>query len=365
MGKPKVAIVHDYLWTVGGAEKVVEALAVTFPEAPIYTSFLLAEKMKKEGFGVDLKKVKTTWMQFLPFKRQLYKFYFLLYPLAFRSLNLKGYDVVITSSSYAAIHTTVKEGINVCYCHTPSRYLYGYDTELDHAKIKRYLPFMGWLYSVVRKWDQDSARRVDYFVTNSKETQGRIQKHYQRSAEVIYPPVDIKKFAELKPTTGNYFFTYGRLVAHKRTDIIVEAFNELGWPLKVAGSGLEFEKLKKMAKSNVEILGRVDDEKLKKLIAGCKAVIFAAEEDFGIVPVEAQAARKPVVAYFAGGVLESVVPKVSGVFFKHQTPQSLKEALEDFNPKEFDPDMIGQNAQRFSVETFQTNMKRLVEKLYG
>ena len=358
--KPRVAIVHDYLWTVGGAEKVVEGLAEAFPEAPIYTSFLLSDKMIKEGFSVDLQRIKTTWMQYLPFKRQLYKVYFLLYPLAFRSLRLKNYDLVIASSSYAAIHVSCQGATLICYCHTPSRYLYGYDTELDHAKLKKYFPFLEWLYSLVRKWDQKAAQRVDLFVTNSEEVKKRIRKHYDRDAIVIYPPVEVEKFANLKGESGDYYFTYGRLVAHKRVDIIVEAFNQLGWKLKIAGSGLEKEKLIKQAHPNIEFLGRVDEEELKKQLASCKAVIFAADEDFGIVPVEAMAAGKPVIAFESGGVLESIVPGVTGVFFSHQTVASLVKTLEKFKPEHYDSTRLRLQAQKFNKNSFQTNFHKLV-----
>lgn len=364
MNEPKIAVVHDYLWTLGGAEKVVETLAETFPEATIYTSFLLPEKMIAEGFEVDLQRVKTTWIQYLPFKRQLYKVYFLLYPLAFRSLNLENYEVVISSSSYAALNVRVKKGSHLCYCHTPSRYLYGYDTELDHAKLKRYFPFLEWLYTLVRKWDQQSAQKVDYFIANSEETKKRIKKHYNRDAVVIYPPVETEKFENMTLTDEGYFLTYGRLVAHKRTDIIIQAFNALGWPLKVAGSGLEFDNLKKLAKSNVELLGRVGEAELLKLLARCTAVIFAADEDFGIVPVEAMSAGKSVVAYRAGGVLESVLPGRTGEFFPQQTPDSLIKTLKDFNPKAYDSKFIRNHAQKFNKKTFQTSIKKLVENAW-
>lgn len=362
--KPKVAIVHDYLWTVGGAEKVVEALAETFPEAPIYTSFLLSEKMTAEGFSTDLQRVKTTWMQFLPFKRQLYKIYFLLYPLAFRGLRLKNYDVVISSSSYAAIHTTVENGIHICYCHTPSRYLYGYDTELDHARIKKFLPFMGLIYSLIRKWDFAAAQKVDQFVTNSEEVKSRVKKHYNRDAIVLYPPVETGKFENLPIKDEGYYFTYGRLVAHKRVDIIVAAFNSLGWPLKIAGSGLEMDNLKKEAKGNIEFLGRVDEKQLIKEIASCRAVVFAADEDFGIVPVEAMAAGKSVIAYEAGGVLESIRPGYTGEFFPRQDKDSLIASLQKFNPGRYDPKIIRAQAAKFNKEVFQSNFQKLVWELF-
>jgi glycosyltransferase involved in cell wall biosynthesis len=360
----RVAIVHDYLWTVGGAEKVVEALSEAFPEAPIYTSFLLSEKMTKEGFKVDLQRVKTTWMQYLPWKRQLYKVYFLFYPLAFRSLNLKDYDVVVSSSSYAALHTTVRKGIHICYCHTPSRYLYGYDTELDHATIKKYLPFMKWIYARLRKWDQEAGKKVDQFVTNSVEVRGRIKKHYGRDSLVIYPPVETERFEGLTPTAGDYYFSYGRLVAHKRVDIVVEAFNTLRWPLKIAGTGLEYDNLKRMAKENIEFLGRVSDEELDKQLSGCKAVIFSAEEDFGIVPVEAMASGKAVIAFEAGGVLESVRPGVTGEFFSHQTADSLIKVLKNFDPKKYDTHSIRSHAHKFAKEVFITGMRKLVKNFH-
>jgi glycosyltransferase involved in cell wall biosynthesis len=318
--------------------------------------------MIQEGFQVDLQRVKTTWMQLLPFKRQFYKMYFLLYPLACRGLNLSSYDLVLTSSSYAAINAKGK--LTICYCHTPSRYLYGYDTELDHAKLKRYFPFLEWLYSVVRKWDQAAAQRVDQFVANSDEVKKRIKKIYDRDSIVIYPPVETEKFAGLIGKAGDYYFTFGRLVAHKRTDLLVQVFNELGWPLKIAGEGLELINLKKMAKGNIEFLGRVSAMELKNYLANCRAVLFVAEEDFGIVPVEAMAAGKAVIAFEAGGVLESVIPGVTGEFFSPQTAEGLKKVLTGFDPKKYDARTIKSVAAKFNKNTFQTKIKQLTQILW-
>jgi glycosyltransferase involved in cell wall biosynthesis len=192
----------------------------------------------------------------------------------------------------------------------------------------------------------------------------RVKKHYDRDSLVIYPPVEIDKFLELVPKEGDYFFTYGRLVAHKRTDIIVETFNDLGWKLKIAGSGRELDSLKSLAKGNIEFLGRVSDVELKTLLANCKALIFAANEDFGIVPVEAMAAGKSVVAFEAGGVLESIIPKLSGEFFSPQTPTALKQILVNFDPKKYDPKTIRLHAQKFDKKVFQAKMRQLVSQLW-
>jgi glycosyltransferase involved in cell wall biosynthesis len=361
----KLAIVHDYLYQYGGAEKVLEALHEIWPQAPIFTSFYLKKEMQKAGFEDQGMKIRTTWMQKLPLKKALAKPYFLFYPLAFRYLKLSGYDVIISSSSYAAHYARgYPYSLHICYCHTPPRYLYGYDTELDHQKIKKIFPFMPKVYSLMRGWDKSAAGLVDYYVANSEETKGRVRKHYLCEAEVVYPPVDIKKFLKVESNRGEYFFTYGRLVAHKRVDLIVEAFNQLGLPLKVAGSGLELGRLKKMAKANVEFLGRISDQSLLEYLSRCRAVIFAAHEDFGIVPVEAMAAGKPVIAYQAGGVLESILPGETGGFFFPQNSKALINTVKNFNPEKYDPGLCRKQAEKFDKEQFKEKIKRFVEEKY-
>ncbi|MCL5411613.1 MAG: glycosyltransferase [Patescibacteria group bacterium] len=362
----KIAIVHDYLFQYGGAEKVLEAMHEVWPDAPIYTSVYIKKEMEKAGFNDQGMDIRSTWMQALPFKKDLFKAYFMFYPLAFRSLNLSQYDVVISSSSYAAHHARASQsGLHICYCHTPSRYLYGYDTELDHQKIKKIFPFMPLLYHIVRKWDRNSAKKINFYLTNSNEVRERVKKHYTCDSEVIYPPVEIKKFLKVDPQKGEYFFTYGRLVAHKRVDLIVEAFNQLGLPLKIAGSGLELDNLKKKAKSNIEFLGRIDDSELVKYLSRCYGVIFAANEDFGIVPVETMAAGKPVIAYRAGGVLESILPGKTGEFFYPQTTEALVEAIRKFKPQDYDPAVCRKQAENFDKERFKEKIQKFVEEKFS
>jgi len=358
----RVAIVHDYLNQYGGAEKVVEILHEAFPDAPIYTSFYLAAHMDKAGFKVNTQ-IYLSWMQKLPFKEKIYKAYFLFYPPTFSRLKLPDFDVVISSSSFAAHHINPL-GIHVAYIHTPPRYLYGYDTELDHAKIKKFAPFMPLIYKLMRGWDKKAFSRINFIVANSKEVQKRIKKHFGRDSTVIYPPVDTEGFRNVKREPGSYFFTWGRLVPHKRVDIIIQACNILNVPLKIAGGGLAEKSLRKLAGPKTTFLGEVSAEQLKELLSGATAFLFAADEDFGITPVEANAAGCPVIAYKGGGALETIVEGKTGLFFERQTPDSLANTIKKFKPDNFDVKIMRAQASKFSKEEFKKKIRFFVEEVY-
>ena len=370
----KIAIVHDYLNQYGGGERVVEAMHEVWPQAPIYTS-IFDKRLMKGWLKLPEEKISTNFIQKLPFVGSLNKHYFFLYPLAFRLQNLKDAQVVISSSSYAAKFVRAKRGgIHICYMHTPPRFLWGYDTELSryyHKPFDRLLfpiyellvpPIKYWL----RRFDYNVAQEVDYFIANSKEVQKRIKKHYGRDSVVIYPPVDTERFQNQKSKikNGNYFLVVSRLGGYKKIDIVVEAFNKLGLPLKIVGDGPQFKYLKKVAKTNVELLGRRDDAQVTDLFLGCKALIFPTHEDFGIVPVEAMAAGKPVIAFRGGGALETILEGVTGEFFDEQKADAIIDVVKKFDFKKYKSKACIAQAQKFSKEEFERNIKKFVEEAW-
>nr|QBM02023.1 D-inositol-3-phosphate glycosyltransferase [uncultured archaeon] len=376
--QPKIALVHDYLNQYGGGERVLEALAEIWPEATIYTS-IVDEPVMKTWLKLDLKRVKTNFISKLPFAKTLSKHYFFLYPLAFRFQNLGDADVVISTSSYAAKFARGKEGsVHIDYIHTVPRFLWGYDTELARYYARWFDKFLAPLYAllvpplkwILRKGDYSAAQKVDYFLANSQEVRSRVKKHYGRDAEVIHPPVDTERFKDEGQKITNevkdekeYYLVVSRLGGYKRVDIVVEAFNKLGRPLRIVGVGPQLSYLKSIAAPNVELLGRLDDAQVTQLIKTCKALVFPTHEDFGIVPVEAMAAGKQVIAYRGGGALETVVEGKTGVFFDKQTPEGIIEAVGRFERLKVDPQEARAQAAKFSKEVFKKKMKEFIEKV--
>ena len=360
----KVAIVADWLNSRGGAERVVLLLSEMFPDADIYTSVF------KEDAFPELKdrNVYTTYLQNSPlrFKHQLFA---ALRPKAFESINLDAYDLVISSAHSEAKGVLTKpETLHVCYCHTPTRYYWSHFHEYlrkIHFGIldPLFKTFMPSLIHNLRIWDRVAADRVDVFVANSKNTQGRIKKYYERKSELVYAPVDFGRFNRTQQTTGDYYLIVGRQIAYKRTDIVVEAMNALNKPLKIIGTGPELERLKAMAKSDkIEFLGFPSDEQVTEYFANCKALIFPQEEDFGIVPLEAMAAGKPVIAYGKGGALETVVDGKTGTFFSEQTSESLVEAIKHFESMRIKPEDCRERAKEFDNSVFKQKMRSVIEK---
>lgn len=361
------AIVHDYLLQYGGAEKVLEALHALWPQAPIYTTFYDRRRMARLGLRIAPEAVRPLLPGWLPHRGRAAKLWTLSYPPVWQSLNLQGYDLVISSSSFAAHQVRVAPGaLHLCYCHSPPRFLYGLATDVDHDRLRRALPLLGPAYVALRAADRRAARRVSVFIANSREVQGRIERWYGRAASVIYPPVDTAAFTALErvPDEG-YFLAWGRLVALKRMDLIVEAANAAAVPLVLAGSGPEEGRLRALAGPTVRMLGRVAPADLRRLLQRCRAVVFAAEEDFGIVPVEAMAAGKPVLAYGRGGALESVEPGRTGELFAPQIVTPLRDLLLGFDPARYDPAECRRAAARFDTAIFASRMRALVGRLCG
>lgn len=382
----KIAIVHDYFNQYGGGERVVEAMAEVWPDATIYTSIFDKELMKG-WLKIPEERIKTNFVNKLPFIKHLHKHYFFFYPLAFHLQDTEDADIVISSSSYAAKFVRVKPGgLHICYLHTPPRFLWGYDTELSRYYAKSFdrvlAPFyeiaMPPIKSILRFFDYKAAAKIDYFVANSQEVQRRIEKHYDKNSSVIYPPVDIDRFKiknmqsmrsgereKLKIKNGNYFLVISRLGGYKKVDVVVKAFNKLGLPLKIVGDGPQLKFLKSIAKENVELLGRRPDDEVVRLLTSCKALVFPTYEDFGIVPVEAMAAGKPVIAHRAGGAVETVVEGKTGEFFDEQTPNAIIRVVKKFDSSKYKPEACHAQAKKFSKEVFKRKVKFFVEEVYS
>jgi glycosyltransferase involved in cell wall biosynthesis len=357
----KVALVHDYLNQYGGAERVLEAFGQIFPKASIYT--LLYDK-KRTGLAFERRQIYTSFLQKVPLVKSHHRPFLMLMPLAVEQFDLSQYDLVLSdSASYAKGVITSPQTLHICYCHTPIRYAWDdshkYIEEFGYSGlIKRVIPFF---MNYIRLWDEQAAQRVDRFIANSQFVARRIKKYYHRDSVVINPPVKTNLFY-VAHNPGNYFLMVGRFLPYKRFDLAVEAFNQLGWPLKIVGDGPERKKLQEKAKENIEFVGLVSDDKLKDYYAHCQAFIFPQEEDFGITAVEAMASGRPVIAYQGGGALEIVQPGVTGLFFKEQTPGHLIEVLRKFNPDNFDSKVIRERAMEFDQERFKEKIKEFIDK---
>jgi len=359
----KIALVHDYLMQDGGAEKVLAAMQEMWPEAPTFTLFFDPERLPQ----FKDKDIRTSFLQRAPMGKRRYQWYLALMPTATESLDLSEFDVVISSTSaFAKGVVTGDHAVHICYCHTPTRYLWS-DTHsyLQELRVPRVIkamlpPVLSWL----RVWDRHAADRVDHFIANSQTVRARIKKYYGRESDVIHPPVDTHKF-KTSTEPKSYFLTGGRLVAYKRFDLVVEAANRTGLPVKIFGSGPIEKELRERAKPNVEFFGRVSEKKLAELYAGAKAFIHPQEEDFGITPVESMAAGVPVIAFKRGGAVESVREGVSGTFFEEQSWEELADTMIRFDEKRFDPEAIKAHAETFSRKRFQDELRAYVERVYA
>ncbi|GAB4431337.1 MAG: glycosyltransferase [Chloroflexi bacterium OHK40] len=355
----RVAIVHDYLNQYGGAERVLEALHALYPEAPVYTSLYDAEAMPDEYRHWD---IRTSFMQRLPGWRQHFRRYFLLYPTAFESFDLSAYDLVLSSSSAFAKGVIPRPGaVHICYCHTPMRFAWRTSDYVSREGIRglqgAILPFA---LTYVRLWDVVTSDRVDAFVANSHEVARRIHRYYRREAEVIPPPVDLPPYAP--QPAEEYYLAGGRLIPYKRIELIVEAFTRLRLPLKIFGDGRDRARLERIAGPTIEFLGWVDEPTRRDLFARCRAYIFPGEEDFGITPLEAMAAGRPVIAYRAGGALETVVDGVTGRFFHEPSAAAVAAAVAATRSDRYDPLSIRRHAEQFGRARFLKRMRALVEE---
>jgi glycosyltransferase involved in cell wall biosynthesis len=353
----RVAIIHDYLNQYGGAERVLEALHELYPDAPVYTSIYDPQAMPPAMRSWD---IRTSWMQRLPGWRRLFRAYFPLYPSAFESFDLGAYDLILSSSSaYAKGIIPGAHARHICYCHTPMRFAWRTDDYVAREEIAGPLRIvMGLLLTAIRLWDVASSQRVDQFVSNSHTVAARIRRIYNRDARVIPPPVDLPPYLPTPP--GAYYLAGGRLVPYKRLDLAVRACSALGVPLKIFGDGRDRASLELVAGPTVEFLGWVDEARRRELLAGCRAFLFPGEEDFGITPLEAMASGRPVIAYAAGGALDTVVDGVTGRFFSEQSAAALAVAIASSRQDCFDPDVIRRHAEGFGRAVFLERMRAVI-----
>lgn len=359
----KVGLVHDWLNQLGGAERVLEDFHSFFPDAPVYTSIYWREKMPAPHREWD---IRTTWMDRLPGVYRHYQWYFPLYALTFARLNLSraGYDVVLSNKSGFCHGVQTGKTPQLCYCLAPTRYVWEYEAYAAREALPAALrvalkPVVAWL----RRWDYAAAQRpTTRFVAISTEIQERIRRYYNRDSEVIFPPIDVKRYF-IAQNPGDYYLIVSRLIPYKRIDLAVRAFTQLGLPLRIAGSGRDRAALEAIAGPNVEFLGYVPDVELPLLLAQCKAFVFPGREDFGIAPLEAQAAGRPVIAFGAGGALDSVIEGETGIFFREPTPESLVAAVLGFDAGAVDPRACRANAERFSVVRFRDEILAALQSL--
>ncbi len=357
----RVAIVHYWLVTMRGGEKVLEELCHLYPDADIYTHVFIPDKVSDV---IKSHRIKTTFIARLPGSGRHYAKYLPLMPLALEQLDLRKYDLVISSESGPAKGViTGEQTLHICYCHTPMRYLWNmyHDYKESSGPLTRFV--MTPTFSYLRQWDYLSAARVDHFIANSTAVQHRIAKTYRRTSTVIHPPVAVESFSSAT-AVGDFYLCCGQLVPYKRVDIAVEAFNRLGKKLVVVGEGSEAARLRRLSGPTIAFLGSQPASELRRLYASCRALVFPGEEDFGIVPVEALASGRPVIAYDRGGIRDSVRDGRNGILFPQQTVEDLVGALGRFEREEdsFSPQNITVEAARFSTSRFREEMSNLVEE---
>jgi len=369
----RIAIVHHWFISLAGGERVVDTLASIFPTADVFTLFLDKENLPP---ALQRHKITTSFLDKIPAARRVHRHFLPFYPLAVEMLNLSGYDLVMTSDSGPMKGVlTDPNSTHICYCHSPMRYLWD-----GHSEYLRRMPpltqtMFGLASHYVRNWDYSAAQRVDHFIANSNYVAGRIRKYYRRESTVIHPPINTSQ-GFLASKHEDYYLAVGRLVPYKRTDILIEACGKLGRKLVIVGDGPEMKQLKKNSAKNVEFLGEVDESRLRNVYAQCRALLFAADEDFGMVPLEAQSYGRPVIAFGKGGSLETIVgtytpiseqrgdkdEAMTGVFFKEQTADSLAKAILSFESSEekFIPQRIQLHARKFDTSVFLQRMRNYI-----
>lgn len=359
----KVAIVHYWLVGMRGGEKVVEALCEMYPQADIFTHVYVPEKVSER---LREHRIIPTFINSLPRAAAMYKAYLPLMPLALEQLDLRGYDLVISSESGPAKGVIApSNAVHVCYCHTPMRYIWNmYHDYRDSAGLLTRM-MMPPLSHYLRMWDVASSARVDSFVANSTTVAERIYRYYGADAAVIHPPVDTEAFAIAAPSEiGDYYLMAGELVSYKRPDLAVRAFNEMKLKLVVIGGGEMLDKIRSLAGPTVTVMGSQPFEVLKQHYARCRALIFPGEEDFGIVPVEAMASGRPVVAFGKGGATETVVEGVTGTFFADQSSDAIISAVKRVSELQVDPLRIAEHARQFSRDKFLQSMRKHIDDAF-
>ena len=359
----KIALVHDYLTQRGGAERVFELLCKRYPEADIFTSLYDAQKSIDLGERI----INTTFLQKIPGATKYFRMLAPLYFPAFRSLDLQDYDLIISSStSFAKAVRKKPQARHICFCHNVTRFLWDTETYLrEYGDYRYFAPLIEKVFQVIRNLDLKYAQEPDLYIANSSIVAQRIEKIYHKQATVVNYPINTNNFV-FSDTKEEYYLASARMISYKRLDIIVEAFNWLGWNLLISGDGPEQEKLKAQALPNIQFLGHVSDRERKNLFSKAKSIIVAALEDYGLVPVEANASGTPVIAYGAGGVLDTQIPGKTGVFFQRQTPCSLQAALIEAGGISWDYQNIRHHAvSKFSEQSFFGKVERIIDQASG
>jgi glycosyltransferase involved in cell wall biosynthesis len=354
----KVALVHDWLIHMRGGEKVLEALAEIFPGAKIYTLFCDRKRLSPV---LQQMTIKTSFLQYWPGIRHCYRWLLPILPLAIRSLRIEEADLVISSSHCVAKGISIPpQAYHLCYCHTPMRYLWGFEEEYFGKFPFWVRPVLRTILSRLRQWDIESNVHVHQFISNSENVRRRIQQFYERDAHVIHPPWDARYYEPVN-SKGDYYLAVSHFVPYKRVDLVIEAFNELDRQLLIVGTG-PLEKTYRRLRRNEQIsfLGPLSEISLRRLYSGARALIFPTEEDFGIVPLEAQACGTPVIAYGKGGALESVR---TGIFFEEQTPEAIRKAVREFEKLSFDRELTAKSVADFEKTQFQEKMRAFMEQV--
>ncbi len=355
----KVAIVHDYLNQAGGAERVVGTLHTMFPSAPIFTTILDRASLWDVLRDAD---IRTSWMQKLPLLKRHFKAYLLFYPGAIERFDLREYDLVISSSSaFGKAAITRPDACHICYCHTPMRFVWDYERYMEREQYGS--PVRAVLVPVLRRfraWDVKTSSRPNVYVANSTVVADRIRRFYGRESVIVPPPVAVQRFTPVK-RADDFYLIVSRLNPYKRVDLVVKAFNDLGRPLVIIGDGPDRAVLERMAKANITFLGRLPDPEVADYYARCRALLFPGDEDFGIVPLEANAAGRPVIAFHAGGALDTVVDGKTGIFFSELTPECLSEAVLRAEATAWDSPAIRRHAEDFAEPRFRERFMRVVE----
>jgi glycosyltransferase involved in cell wall biosynthesis len=363
-----IALIHDWLVGIRGGEKVLEQIIIALKERydiKRLEIFTLVHRKNSQSEIIENEIINTSFIQKLPLGLKKYRYFLPLFPYAIETFDLSDFDLVI-SSSHAVAKGVVpnSKAVHICYSHTPMRYIWDhYHTYFGNSgRIKKAV--YNYTAKKLREWDIISSNRVDYFIANSNNVKNRIKKIYRRDARVIYPPVDTDFFScEDAIEKGDYFLIVSALVPYKKVDVAIEAFNKTDYKLKIIGEGPEKKKLKKLVKNNnIEFIGAVDNDLLKKYYCKAKALIFPAEEDFGIVPVEAQSCGTPVIAYGKGGALETVINNETGIFFDYQTSEALLIAIDNFSKKMFNNRLLKENSKKFSKMNFKKEIIKFIDK---
>lgn len=364
MREIKVAIVHDYLNQMGGAERVVAVFHRMFPEAPIYTTIVDRNKLFPELKDAD---IRTSWMQRIPGILGKFKMFFWLYPFAVSSMNVKDYDLILSSSSaYAKGVRKGRGGVHICYCHTPMRFAWNYEAYMESVQVPNSMKKLAkWLTFPLQLWDKNNSKGVDRLIANSSIVKERIRDCYGMNAQIIFPPVEISRFNVNEGEPEDYYLVVSRLVSYKKIDLAVEACARLGQRLLVVGDGPDRQRLEQLAGDSVIFLGRSSDEEVVQYMQHCKALIFPGIEDFGITPLEVNACGRPIIAYCEGGALDTVVAEQTGLFFKEQSVNSLMATIERFDQYQWNPTHIRQHAEKFSEDLFIERLQSSIDSLLG